>query len=141
MPRSTKNTTMRPDLPRMATTGALVLALAAGCDAGADPDPRWVAGWATSMMDPGTAIGEIESRSFNDETLRQTVTVTAAGDRIRLRLSNRFASGPLALAEVRVAREQEPLATAPGSDRQVVFGGLPDATIAAGSELVTRSPA
>ncbi|WP_170135493.1 SGNH/GDSL hydrolase family protein [Nannocystis exedens] len=123
--------------------GAFVLALAAaGCDDGGGgddegPDARWVAAWATSMMEPEPAIIETKSRSFSDETLRQTVTVTAAGDRVRLRLSNLFGSQPLELAEVRVAKEQEPLVTAPGSDRQVHFAGRPGATIPAAAELLS----
>lgn len=138
MPKFIKNVITRLDFMRLATTGAFVLGLAAaGCDEGAGPEARWVAGWATSMMEPGTEILELTSRSFADETLRQTVTVAATGDRVRLRLSNRFGGRPLALAEVRVAKEQGPLVAAPGSDRQVRFGGRPDATIAADADLLS----
>ncbi|MCY1004387.1 GDSL-type esterase/lipase family protein [Nannocystis pusilla] len=127
------------DFIRPAKIGAFVLALAAaGCDDGSGAgDARWVAAWATSMMEPGAQIGELKSRSFSDETLRQTVTVTASGDRVRLRLSNLFGSQPLELAEVRVAKEQEPLVTAPGSDRQVQFAGRSGATIPAAAELLS----
>ncbi|MDC0720925.1 SGNH/GDSL hydrolase family protein [Nannocystis bainbridge] len=133
-----KNGTVRPDFTRLAKRGGFVLALAvAGCGADAGPDARWVAGWATSMMEPGTEIVELKSRSFSDETLRQTVTVTASGDRVRLRLSNRFGSRPLELAEVRVAKELEALVTAPGSDRPVQFGGGQGVTIAAAAEVTS----
>ena len=133
-----RNVTMRPDFIHLATMGAFVMALAAaGCDEDVGPDARWVAGWATRMMEPGTEIVELKSRSFSEETLRQTVTVTVSGDRVRLRLSNRFGSRPLELAEVRVAKELEPLVTAPGSDRQVQFGGRPGATIAAAADMLS----
>ncbi|MCY1057622.1 SGNH/GDSL hydrolase family protein [Nannocystis sp. SCPEA4] len=127
--------------PKFATIGALALTLAAaGCD-GADEgsDARWVAAWVTSMMDPGEEIGEVKSRSFSDETLRQTVTVTASGDRVRLRISNLFGSRPLELAEVRVAKELEPHVAAPDSDRKVQFAGKTGATIAAGTDALSDS--
>lgn len=119
---------------------AFVLALtAAGCEGGDEegPDARWVAAWAASMMEPGPEFDQLKSRSFSDETLRQTVTVTASGDRVRLRLSNLFGSEPLELAEVRVAKEQGPLVTAPDSDRQVRFAGQTGATIPAAGEAVS----
>lgn len=138
-----RNVTRGLECIRPAKIGAFVLALAAaGCDDGGGggdggPDARWVAAWATSMMEPGAEIGELKSRRFSDETLRQTVTVTASGDRVRLRLSNLFGSAPLELAEVRVARELEPLVTVLDSDRQVHFAGRPGATIPASAELLS----
>ncbi|WAS90048.1 SGNH/GDSL hydrolase family protein [Nannocystis punicea] len=134
--------TMGPRFNRRATIGALALTLAAaGCDGGDDEgdgsDARWVAAWGTSMMEPGEVLEGVKSRSFSDETLRQTITVTASGDRVRLRISNLFGSRPLVLAEVRVAKELEPQVTAPESERPVHFAGKLDATIPAAAEALS----
>ena len=93
--------------------------------------------WAEPSTWPAGCSETVTSRSFSDETLRQTITVTAPGDRVRLRISNIFGSQPLALAEVRVARELEPHVTAPNSDRPVLFAGEAGATIPAAAEALS----
>ena len=95
---------------RPATILAAVLALAAaGCgEADEGPVSSFTAAWTTSMMAPEPQVADFESRSFNDETLRQVVVVAASGERVRLRLSNLFGTQPLAIAEVRVATELGP---------------------------------
>jgi lysophospholipase L1-like esterase len=124
---------------RSARIGAFFLALAtAGCG-GDDEAPvaRWSAAWATTMQGPDSPFPDMVPRSFSDETLRQTVVVTASGDRVRLRISNLFGSQPLELAEVRVAKEATPFVTAKGTDRLVHFAGKSSATIPKASEATS----
>lgn len=118
---------------------ALVSALAgAGCGGDDEvPAASWTAAWTTTMMAPDPQTPEMAPRSFSDETLRQTVVVTASGDRVRLRISNLFGSQPLEIAEVRVARELSRFVTAPGTDQSVLFAGQPSVTIPPASEATS----
>jgi lysophospholipase L1-like esterase len=124
---------------RPATILAAVLALgAAGCgEADEGPVSSFTAAWTTSMMAPEPQVADFESRSFNDETLRQVVVVAASGERVRLRLSNLFGTQPLAIAEVRVARELSRFVTAPGTDRPLFFDGQSSVTIPAAGEALS----
>ncbi|KYF90062.1 hypothetical protein BE17_49775 [Sorangium cellulosum] len=124
---------------RASTAGALVLAAAtAGCG-GDDVAPvgRWTAAWGTTMQGADSPFPDLAPRSFSDETVRQRIVVTASGDQVRLRLSNRFGTQPLELAEVRVAKEASPFVAAPGTDRRVQFSGRPSASIPPASEAVS----
>jgi len=85
---------------------------------------RWVASWAASQM----AVEDrnaLSSEDLTDTTLRQTIHLTAGGQRIRVRLANNFGIGPLRLKSVHVARAAAPGSAAidPASDRAVTFAG------------------
>ncbi|WP_433928540.1 SGNH/GDSL hydrolase family protein [Sorangium cellulosum] len=121
------------------TVGAFIFAVAtAGCG-GDDEAPiaSWTAAWGTAMQGPDSPFPDLTPRSFNDETVRQRVVVTASGDQVRLRLSNLFGTQPLELAEIRVAKEASPFVAAPGTDRRVQLSGEPSASIPPASEAVS----
>jgi hypothetical protein len=63
-------------------------ARAQGTDLGS---PRWVATWSVPPMAHGSAIGA--SRSFENQTVRQIVYISAGGTRVRVKLSNGRACG------------------------------------------------
>ncbi|WP_437731491.1 SGNH/GDSL hydrolase family protein [Sorangium sp. So ce1335] len=124
---------------RVSTVGAWMLAVAAAGCGGDDEAPvaSWTAAWGTTMQGADSPFPELGPRSFDDETVRQRIVVTASGDRLRLRLSNLFGTQPLELAEVRVAKEASPFVAAPGTDRRVQFSGEPSASIPPASEAVS----
>src|SRR3712207_9309026 len=61
---------------------------------------HWVSAWSTAP-----AYG-VEADAA-DATLRMIVRPNTAGERARVRLSNRFGSGPVTFSSVRVARLDE----------------------------------
>jgi lysophospholipase L1-like esterase len=67
---------------------------------GAQGPPRsWVGSWASvPTSTPATATTQLR-----DETIRQVVHTSIAGDQLRLRLTNEFGEQPLHIGEVRVA--------------------------------------
>ncbi|MEU6572229.1 SGNH/GDSL hydrolase family protein [Streptomyces sp. NPDC046805] len=94
------------------------------------PLSAWTGTWeaapsGTAPALPGAAI-------------RNVVHISAGGRVLRVRLSNRFGTGPLTLGAVTVAlrRAAGPDAV-PGSMRTATFGGAPTAVVPAGRDLVS----
>ena len=92
-------------------------------------DLRWVGAWG--------AAPDSKEPSIAGSTVRQIVRTSLAGSRVRLRLSNRFGSGPVTLGPVRVARHTAAGAILPSSDRAVTFGGAGVATLAKGEDVLS----
>jgi lysophospholipase L1-like esterase len=91
---------------------------------------HWVGTWTAA---PAPA----EGAAFANHTLRMTPRVSLGGSAIRVRISNAYGVRPLRIGAARVARRGAGPAIVPGTDRQLVFGGEPAATIAAGAVLVS----
>jgi lysophospholipase L1-like esterase len=104
-------------------------------DAAADRcGPAWVTAWeASPQAVPPT-------QPLAGRTLRMIVRPQVTGSELRVRLSNRFGSGPLPLGAVTVAQAAAGAALVPGTVRQVGFGAgarSAGAVVAAGAELVS----
>jgi lysophospholipase L1-like esterase len=93
-------------------------------------DRHWVGTWTTA---PAPAEGV----AFSNHTLRMNVRASLGGDTLRVRLSNACGSRPLAVGAARIGLRDAGPSIVPGSDRQVTFGGVDTATIAAGALLVS----
>jgi len=93
-------------------------------------DRHWVGTWTTA---PAPAEGV----AFSNHTLRMNVRASLGGDTLRVRLSNACGSRPLAVGAARIGLRDAGPNIVPGSDRQVTFGGVDTATIAAGALLVS----
>jgi hypothetical protein len=74
--------------------------------------PRWVATWSTPPMAHGPAIGS--SRSFDNQTVRQMVQISAGGTRVRVKLSNEYGIGPLLIGSAHIAVQSTGVAIVPG---------------------------
>jgi lysophospholipase L1-like esterase len=98
----------------------------------------WVGTW-------GTAPQLTEPRNLPPEpglagnTLRQIVHVSIGGQRLRLRFSNEFGTGPVTLRAVRVADSRGGDAIDVATDRALTFEGRASVTIPPG-EAVTSDP-
>lgn len=117
---------------------ALLLGWAAAAGSAA-PASRWSAAWAAAMQ-PLEGAARVPDAWLTGATVRQFVRVTAAGRRVRLRLSNAFGTAPLALVGVHVARADAVHPTgaiAAASDRPVLFDGRPDVVIPPGAEWLS----
>lgn len=81
-------------------------------------DSRWATAWATAAF-AIDAKDQLDPAVLPDSTLRQTLLLTAGGDRLRIRITNRYGREPLQLSAVSVAQ-------APGAGSATIVGpGLP----------------
>ena len=129
---------IRPAMHRL----LFVLAAAAGACAPrpapvAEPSAHWLGTWAPSqqLVEPRN----LPPAPLAHSTLRQVFRVTLGGPRIRVRLSNRFGDGPMAIGAAVIAHSAGGSAIEPGSGRPLSFGGADSVTLPAGSE-VTSDP-
>ncbi|BFI95628.1 MAG: SGNH/GDSL hydrolase family protein [Rhodanobacter sp.] len=145
--------------PRIAARIALLAAclLLPVCSVGAQPaTQKWVATWGQSMTSNYEQVAGSDGKPNQDAygqpveraptvdnlTLRQRVTVSAGGERVRIRLSNYYGLAPLTVSAARIALgaddADDPSAIAPASDRRLSFdGGKPSVTIAPGDEALS----
>ncbi|WEB39210.1 SGNH/GDSL hydrolase family protein [Streptomyces yunnanensis] len=101
-----------------------------------DNSPTWQAGWATAVQRPSVGFHKNwAEEGFADQTLRQTVRVTGAGTRARIKLSNRYGTAPLEVSGASIARSGDGAAVAAGSVRRLTFDGSESVRIPAGAEV------
>jgi lysophospholipase L1-like esterase len=100
-------------------------------------DGHWVAAWYSPPFPPTAVWSCNQVRTFSHQTVRQVVQLEAAGDRVRIRLTNELGLGPLQFDAVHVALSSPNGVTEPATDRSVTFGGKPGATIPTGEALVS----
>ncbi|HWW54172.1 MAG TPA: hypothetical protein VNY84_10405, partial [Acidimicrobiales bacterium] len=72
-----------------------------------------------------------------DQSVRSAIIVTSPGERIRIRISNRYGDAVLRIGHVEVAQESSGPSVVVGSSRSVHFAGRPGALVQAGAELVS----
>ncbi|MQY11174.1 hypothetical protein SRB5_12880 [Streptomyces sp. RB5] len=111
-----------------------------------DSAGHWLHTWASmpQLTEPGNmppAPFTQPGRVLRDATLRQTVRVTAGGERIRLRFSNAFGGADLPITSVAVALPAGGQAGASaieeGSSRRVTFGGASSVNVPMGAQMVS----
>jgi lysophospholipase L1-like esterase len=100
---------------------------------------HWVATWATAEMlirtPPPPAAAP--ARGFHNQTVRMTARVSIGGHRLRVKISNAFASAPLALGTAHIALRSKDSEIVAGSDHALSFAGKSGCTIGPG--IVTIS--
>jgi lysophospholipase L1-like esterase len=93
---------------------------------------RWITSWAAAPIPPGP-----KAASFSNQTLRQTVRLSAGGDGLRVRFTNAFGALPLAIGSARIVLLDAAGKEVAGSRRALNFGGAATATIARGAPLLS----
>jgi lysophospholipase L1-like esterase len=88
----------------------------------------WSGTWAAA---PAGVAGTPEQ--FANVTLRLIVHASAAGEQVRVRLSNTFGSDPLVVGAAHIARRDRESSISAGTDRALTFGGRPSFTIPPGA--------
>ncbi|WP_165187782.1 SGNH/GDSL hydrolase family protein [Caulobacter soli] len=127
--------------PRHALLGWVALAWLAATPLHAER-PRapavWIGSWASAQQ-PTETRDAASNVDLAGMTLRQVVHLSLGGDRIRLRLSNAFGTGPLRLSGVHVARAMAAGSPRidPATDRTVTFAGANEVTIPAGADYLS----
>jgi lysophospholipase L1-like esterase len=105
--------------------------------------PRWVATWSAPAMANGTAPAG--SRSFENQTVRQIVYISAGGTRVRVKLSNEYGIGALIIGSAHIAVQSTGASVVPESDRTLTFGGqtsvvIPQGTVALSDPVNLSAP-
>jgi lysophospholipase L1-like esterase len=80
-----------------------------------------------TFLDPAPNLG--------GRTLRVMAHLTTAGSAVRVRLSQRFSSDPLAIAAAHVALRSTGSGIVPETDQPLTFAGSPTVTVPAGGDL------
>ncbi|MFE0257850.1 RICIN domain-containing protein [Streptomyces sp. NPDC059010] len=77
--------------------------------------------------------------SFSSQSIRMVAHTTVAGSKLRVRLSNRYGSGPLTIDAVDLAQQSSstPGTAVPGTHHTVTFNGNASVTIPAGKDVAS----
>jgi lysophospholipase L1-like esterase len=103
--------------------------------AGGPPATRWLGAWAASPAPPDLAGPSVSG--FDNQTLREVVSLHFGGDRVRVRVTNAFGTSPLTLGRSAVALRGPGASILPGSDRPLTFAGDAAPTVPAGAEVLS----
>lgn len=124
--------------------------LAAGLPAGAAAAPcsatQWVGVWSAPPTDASRGTGNIGDNvdgSFNqktsarNDTTRAVLTPTYGGNTVRVHLSNRFGGQSVTFGHVTIALRRAGAEIAPGTARELLFGGKRSVTVKPGQDVVS----
>ncbi len=89
----------------------------------------WTAAFRTAVISPDEPIKWSEPRGFADQTVRQRLHLAGGGERLRVRLTNRYGRAPLTIAAATAATEHGRAALA--------FDGAGELVIPPGEEAVS----
>lgn len=117
---------------------SLLLLTLATAAFGAD---NWVATWGASPAPQLTDKVRMDKSNLvlEDQTIREIVHTSIAGDAVRVRLSNAYGADPVAIGAARIALRESGSTINPGTDRALTFAGRASVTIPAGA-LVLSDP-
>ena len=92
------------------------------------PVERWVGTWATApqLVEPAN---KPPKPGLSNNTLRQIVCVSIGGERLRVRFSNKFGTGPVAMDTVTMAVSAGGSAIDSNTVHALSFGGNPNVVI------------
>ncbi|MEV7628237.1 SGNH/GDSL hydrolase family protein [Actinoplanes sp. NPDC089786] len=105
----------------------------------------WTTAWGTA---PAAAVGGVQ-QGYAGFTIRNVVHTTVGGNKVRIHLSNRYGTKPVLFGHVTVAVsahrggqwdgtiDQSDGAAAPGTMREVLFGGSASFTVPAGADAIS----
>ncbi|WP_106402883.1 SGNH/GDSL hydrolase family protein [Actinocorallia populi] len=97
---------------------------------------QWVAGFRSAVISPYEQIKLSEPRGFAGQTVRQPLRLAGGGERLRVRLSNRYGREPLVIGAARIAVRKAGDEIVPETDTGLRFSGEAEVTVPAGGELV-----
>ncbi|MFB9835382.1 SGNH/GDSL hydrolase family protein [Actinoallomurus acaciae] len=89
----------------------------------------WTAGFRTAVISPYEQIQLTEPRGFADQTVRQVLHMAGGGERLRVRLTNRYGRAPLTIAAAAAATEHGQAA--------LTFDGAGNFTVPPGEEIAS----
>lgn len=110
--------------------------LLAGCGSAPRGEGLWLAAWGSAQLEQGPPpdAQALWRQPMRDVSLRQIVRVDAAGQAVRVRISNLFGAEPLSLGAVTVALA-DGVALNAASLRSLSFGGRREVVVPAHAEV------
>ena len=90
---------------------------------------HWVASWTASPHAPLASEGPFAAPSYDNVTITQVLRLSEGGERLRVRLTNRYGDRPLAIGKARIVRLDATGKEVAGSARMLTFGGQESAII------------
>ncbi len=105
----------------------------------------WITTWSAAPVrpmntGPMTSLGPLMAApSFKNQTLAQTLRISAGGKAMRVRLTNLYGEKALEIGGARVALLDKDGKEVPGSAHLLAFAGKPTAAIAPGAPLLSDS--
>lgn len=110
-----------------------------------DGSRGWVATWGASPVvgapSPFPGLVCQAGSGVSDQTVRDVVFTSVAGDRARVRLSNTFGTGPLTVGGASIAIAESGAQARAGTLRPLTFGGARGVTIPPGAEALSDAVA
>jgi len=104
-----------------------------------DPAGKWIDSWAASFLSTKVNGVTQTAPSFNNQTYRLNVFSKLGGTKVRVKLTNKFATNTLTVGAVHVALRSTNNSIVGASDRTLTFGGKPGVTLAPGAEAWSDS--
>jgi len=120
---------------------AMLLGAAALGMVAAPAQAEWVAGWTASPHAPLGTTGPFGAASYDNVTISQILRVSEGGTQIRVRFTNRYGTGPLAIGEARVVLIDAENNEIPGTSRELTFGTAAGAVVPRGGPFVSDAVA
>lgn len=128
-----------------------VLLIVAGSAALLPAQEHWVATWGTAetlsrqpaparpanAAPPRQGAASINTRGFNNQTVRMIARTSMAGKRVRVKLENEFGAAPVKVAAAHIALREKDSAIVAASDRALQFNGQAGVTIGPGAVIVS----
>ncbi len=140
----TKNNLSLRLFPALRTFAALLLAFIfilcqeSSTAAVKDQHKVWVGTWGTAeqLVEPYNMPPQ---PGLSSNTLRQIVRVSIGSDSLRIRFSNEFSTSPVTMKSVHIAVSEGNGLINTAADKEILFDGKPDVTMAPGT-AVTSDP-
>lgn len=100
---------------------------------------EWAGTWATALTAPNPSNIGGSLTGFDNQSVRMIVRTSVSGERLRIRLSNAFGSGPITIGRATIGFPTAPASPSllPGSIRELTFAGQSSATMYKGAELLS----
>jgi lysophospholipase L1-like esterase len=122
----------------LALAAAAVLALGAPASGATGENGAWVDAWAASPQPGATGVAGFPTpSSFDNQTVRLVVHAQAAGNQVRVKLSNAFGDRPLVIGAGKVARRTTGAGIDPDTSRPLTFGGRSTIAVPAVAEVLS----
>ena len=96
---------------------------------------KWIDSWAASFLSTTVNGATQAAPSFNNQTLRLNVFTKLGGTKVRVKLTNKFATDPLTVGAAHIALQSEKNSIIESSDRELSFGGKSGITLEPGAEI------
>src|SRR6185295_13145756 len=105
----------------------------------AEATQMWVDSWAASFLSTKVNGAVQSTPSFNNQTFRLNIFSKLGGTRVRVKLTNKFATNTLTIGAVHIALRSTNNSIVAASDRTLKFNGLAGVTLAPGAEIWSDS--